>query len=170
MSQTMSHKSLGLTEATVRAKVAKLREEGLTNVNVLVVSTEWNPEYINQMTTLLVSELSSFSSQTFSINIVIRKVPGSWELPIGILKETKWQTYDVIIAVGVLIKGDTKHFEYISKSVFEGLMSLQLQIKIPIINGVLTVLNEEQIAPRIELAKGWAHSALMMCDVDSLLQ
>ena len=159
-----THKCLGLSESLVRDKISKWEEIGYSNLKVLVISTEWNTEYVDQLTTLLSSELASYSTTNFTVNIDHKKVPGSWELPIGILQASKWENYNVVVAVGVLIKGDTKHFEYIAKSVFEGLMSLQLQLKTPIINGVLTVLKEEQIVQRIELAKGWARSAIMMCE------
>ncbi len=61
------------------------------------------------------------------------------------------QYVDAIIAVGVLIKGETMHFEYIAEAVSRGLMEVQLQAKpdplmkrAPVVFGVLTVLNEEQ--------------------------
>lgn len=52
--------------------------------------------------------------------------------------------FDAIIAIGVLIKGETMHFEYIADAVTHGLMRVQLDSGVPVIFGVLTVLNEEQ--------------------------
>ncbi|CCJ29469.1 unnamed protein product [Pneumocystis jirovecii] len=52
--------------------------------------------------------------------------------------------FDSVIAIGVLIKGETMHFEYISDSVSHGLMKVQLDTGVPIVFGVLTVLNKEQ--------------------------
>jgi 6,7-dimethyl-8-ribityllumazine synthase len=51
---------------------------------------------------------------------------------------------DAIIAIGVLIKGETMHFEYISDAVSQGLMRVQLDVGVPVIFGLLTVLDEEQ--------------------------
>ncbi|KAG4305260.1 hypothetical protein PORY_001430 [Pneumocystis oryctolagi] len=56
--------------------------------------------------------------------------------------------FDSVIAIGVLIKGETMHFEYISDSVSHGLMKVQLDTGVPIVFGVLTVLNEEQALVR----------------------
>lgn len=56
--------------------------------------------------------------------------------------------FDAIIAVGVLIKGETMHFEYIADAVSQGLMRVQLDIGIPVIFGVLTVLDDEQAKSR----------------------
>ncbi|RPB05950.1 Lumazine synthase [Choiromyces venosus 120613-1] len=67
-------------------------------------------------------------------------------------------TFDAIIAIGVLIKGDTAHFEHIAESVSRGLMRVQLDFGVPVIFGLLTVLNEEQAKRRAGLtADGHNH-------------
>jgi 6,7-dimethyl-8-ribityllumazine synthase len=63
-------------------------------------------------------------------------------------------TFDAVIAIGVLIKGSTMHFEYISDAVTHGLMKVQLDSGIPVIFGVLTALTEEQALERAGLAAG----------------
>src|SRR4051794_191713 len=50
--------------------------------------------------------------------------------------------FDAIIAIGVLIKGETMHFEYIADAVSHGLMRVQLDAGVPVVFGLLTVLNE----------------------------
>lgn len=52
--------------------------------------------------------------------------------------------FDAVIAIGVLIKGSTMHFEYISDAVSHGLMKVQLEKDVPLIFGILTLLTEEQ--------------------------
>lgn len=59
-----------------------------------------------------------------------------------------------MIAIGVLIKGQTMHFEYIAESVSQGLMRIQLDSGVPLIFGLLTVLNEEQALARAGVSKG----------------
>jgi 6,7-dimethyl-8-ribityllumazine synthase len=56
--------------------------------------------------------------------------------------------FDAVIAVGVLIKGETMHFEYIADAVTHGLMRVQLDTGVPVIFGVLTVLNDDQALAR----------------------
>lgn len=58
---------------------------------------------------------------------------------------------DAIIAIGVLIKGSTMHFEYIADAVSHGLMRVQIDLGVPIIFGVLTCLSEEQAYTRAGL-------------------
>ncbi|KAI1436692.1 6,7-dimethyl-8-ribityllumazine synthase [Xylaria sp. CBS 124048] len=62
--------------------------------------------------------------------------------------------FDAIIAIGVLIKGETMHFEYISDAVSQGLMRVGLNLGVPVIFGVLTVLNDEQAKARAGLLSG----------------
>ncbi|KAL2212101.1 putative 6,7-dimethyl-8-ribityllumazine synthase [Sarocladium strictum] len=56
--------------------------------------------------------------------------------------------FDAVIAIGVLIKGETMHFEYIAEATTHGLMRVQLDTGVPVIFGVLTVLNDEQALAR----------------------
>jgi 6,7-dimethyl-8-ribityllumazine synthase len=62
--------------------------------------------------------------------------------------------FDAIIAVGVLIKGETMHFEYIADSASHGLMRVQLDTGVPVVFGVLTVLNDEQAQARAGITSG----------------
>ncbi|RDL34604.1 6,7-dimethyl-8-ribityllumazine synthase [Venustampulla echinocandica] len=62
--------------------------------------------------------------------------------------------FDAIIAIGVLIKGETMHFEYIAESVSHGLMRVQLDTGCPLIFGLLTVLDEEQAKARAGVSSG----------------
>ncbi|PGH18742.1 6,7-dimethyl-8-ribityllumazine synthase [Helicocarpus griseus UAMH5409] len=62
--------------------------------------------------------------------------------------------FDAIIAIGVLIKGETMHFEYIADAVSHALMRVQMEKNVPVIFGLLTVLNEQQGFARAGLGEG----------------
>ncbi|KAL9595086.1 MAG: hypothetical protein Q9219_006660 [cf. Caloplaca sp. 3 TL-2023] len=62
--------------------------------------------------------------------------------------------FDAIIAIGVLIKGETMHFEYIADATSHALMRVQLESGVPVIFGLLTVLNEEQAMARAGMKEG----------------
>lgn len=64
------------------------------------------------------------------------------------------QQFDALIAIGVLIKGETMHFEYIADSVSQGLMRVQLDTGVPVVFGLLTVLNEKQGLQRAGVIEG----------------
>jgi 6,7-dimethyl-8-ribityllumazine synthase len=80
------------------------------------------------------------------------------------------ERFDVAIAIGVLIKGETMHFEYIAEAVSNGLMRVSLDTGLPVIFGVLTVLTQEQAMERAGLVPGkthnhgvdWGHAAVEM--------
>ncbi|EWC46239.1 6,7-dimethyl-8-ribityllumazine synthase [Drechslerella stenobrocha 248] len=77
--------------------------------------------------------------------------------------------FDAIIAIGVLIKGETMHFEHIAESVSRGLMRVQLDFGVPVVFGLLTVLDEDQAKKRAGLTEGghnhgedWGDAAVEM--------
>jgi len=78
------------------------------------------------------------------INLI--KVPGVFEIPVIIAKNIK--KYDAFIALGCVIKGETPHFDFISKAAIDGIMRLSIESKKPIGNGIITCLNLKQALAR----------------------
>ena len=75
-------------------------------------------------------------------------VPGVFEIPFTISKNLK--KYDAFIALGCVIKGQTPHFDFISKSSIDAIMKLSIESKKPIGNGILTCLNKDQAVERAD--------------------
>ena len=73
-------------------------------------------------------------------------VPGVFEIPVVIAKNIK--RYDGFIALGCVIKGETPHFNFISKTTIEAIMKLSIESKKPIGNGILTCANIDQAKVR----------------------
>ena len=84
-------------------------------------------------------------------NIKIIEVPGSFEIPVVISKNIK--KYDGFVALGIIIKGETPHFDFISQSSINAIMQLSINSKKPIGNGIITTLNKKQAKFR-SLTKG----------------
>ena len=78
-------------------------------------------------------------------------VPGVFEIPFTISKNLK--KYDAFIALGCVIKGQTPHFDFISKSSIDAIMKLSIENKKPIGNGILTCLNKDQAFERADKTK-----------------
>lgn len=72
------------------------------------------------------------------------KVPGSFEIPYAAKIITASKKYDAVICLGVIIKGDTPHYQYISSEAAKGIATISLETGIPVIYGVLTVEDIEQ--------------------------
>ena len=82
----------------------------------------------------------------FKTNIIY--VPGVFEIPHVISKNVK--KFDAFIALGCVIKGETPHFDFISKSTIDAIMKLSIESKKPIGNGILTCLNKDQAVERAD--------------------
>ncbi|HNX49117.1 MAG TPA: 6,7-dimethyl-8-ribityllumazine synthase [Thermoanaerobaculaceae bacterium] len=91
-------------------------------------------------------------------DLTVARVPGAWELPMVADRLARSGKVDAVIALGVLIRGDTPHFEYIAAEVSKGLAQVGLGAGIPVSFGVLTTENLEQAIERSGTKagnKGW---------------
>ncbi|GAB6078190.1 6,7-dimethyl-8-ribityllumazine synthase [Hydrogenobaculum acidophilum] len=86
-------------------------------------------------------------------DITLVRVPGSWELPLACKKLAK-KDFDGILAVGVLIRGQTPHFDYIAAEVSKGLAMISLELEKPIAFGVITADSIEQAIERSGTKQG----------------
>jgi len=76
------------------------------------------------------------------------RVPGSFEIPLAVKQAALSKKYDGIVALGCVLRGETPHFEYISRVVSDGLQQVALETGIPVGFGVLTVDTVEQAMDR----------------------
>ena len=81
-------------------------------------------------------------------NIIIKHVPGSFELTLGAQFLAEYDDLDAVICLGCVIQGETPHFTYICQSVSQGITQLNLEYNVPFIFGVLTTLNQQQAVDR----------------------
>ncbi len=103
-------------------------------------------------------------------NIIHVKVPGSWEIPVAAGELARKEYIDAVIALGILIRGQTPHFDYIAAEVSKGLANLSLELRKPITFGVITADTLEQAIERTGTKhgnKGWeaALSAIEMANL-----
>ena len=133
-----------------------------SNYRILIVSTTWNREIIDVMQEDAISEL-----QGFNVNHIDSiEVPGAFELSQA--AEKFISSYDAVLALGTIIKGETYHFEVLAHETARSLSQVSISNKKPVIFGVLTTNNELQAKQRAEV-KGseYAKSLLMMIDLFS---
>ena len=133
-----------------------------SNYRILIVSTSWNREIIDVMQEDAISELQGFNVK----HIDSIKVPGAFELSQA--AEKFISSYDAVLALGTIIKGETYHFEVLAHETARSLSQVSISNKKPVIFGVLTTDNELQAKQRAEV-KGseYAKSLLMMIDLFS---
>lgn len=75
-------------------------------------------------------------------------VPGAFELPVACLKAAKSGDFDAVIALGIVIRGDTPHFEYVAGQAASGILQASMQSGIPVMFGVITADTMQQALDR----------------------
>jgi 6,7-dimethyl-8-ribityllumazine synthase len=117
-----------------------------------VVVSEWNEEITYSLKDACVETLIKHGANKEDIHVAF--VPGAFELPLGAKILFSQHQPDAIICIGCVIKGETKHDEYISNAVASGIMNLNLVSGIPVIFGVLTPNSMAQALDRAGGAHG----------------
>jgi len=112
--------------------------------------------YYKNISQGLVKSAKNEISKSIKINII--NVPGVFEIPVTIAKNIS--KYDGFLALGCVIKGQTPHFDFISKAAIEAIMKLSIQSKKPIGNGILTCLNMKQAIIRKKKGREAAQAVL----------
>ncbi len=87
-------------------------------------------------------------------DLLVVRVPGSFEIPLAARRLAKQGKYDAIICLGTVIQGDTPHYEYISNEVTKGIASVSLETGVPLAYGVLTADTVDQAIDRAGLKSG----------------
>jgi 6,7-dimethyl-8-ribityllumazine synthase len=111
---------------------------------VIIIRTEWNNDITAELERGCIETLQQFGTGTIKTHIV----PGAFELPFAARMVYNNSNIDAIIVLGCIIKGGTPHFDYVAKAVTEGITTLNIEMNIPVIFGVLTVNNKEQALER----------------------
>jgi len=111
-----------------------------------IIISDWNSEITDELLRGCRDTLSANGVTDEGIHVV--RVPGSFELPMGAKLLMGRTRFDAIICLGCVIKGETKHDEFISQSVANGIMQLSLMSNTPIIFGVVTPNTMEQARER----------------------
>jgi len=113
---------------------------------VTILVTSWHSKITEALLAGAERTLKESGNDLYSVV----RVPGAFELPLA----AKWaaeEDADAIIALGVVIRGETPHFDYVCDAATQGLTQVQLDFGVPIGFGLLTVDNEEQALDRAGL-------------------
>ena len=111
-----------------------------------VVYSEWNFEITNALKEGAVKTLLANGAK--EENILIKTVPGSFELTLGAQYLAEFTEVDAIICLGCVIQGETRHFDFICDAVAKGITDLNIKYNQPFIFGVLTPENQQQAIDR----------------------
>jgi 6,7-dimethyl-8-ribityllumazine synthase len=109
-----------------------------TGLNIVVIAGHWHEEITNG---LIAGATTALDESGASHRLV--RVPGSFELPVA-AKAALDAGADAVVALGVIIRGGTPHFEYVSDAATSGLTNVSIQTGKPVGFGVLTLDDEQQ--------------------------
>jgi len=111
-----------------------------------ILTSAWNSQITEALQQGAVNTLKAHGVK--DADIIIHKVPGSYELPQAAAYMIRELPVDAVICLGCLIQGETRHFEFISQAVANACMTIGLETYRPVIFGVLTTDTFEQAAQR----------------------
>lgn len=115
-------------------------------VRIAIVTTEWNDNITRRLTESAVATLKKHG--VGDEDCPVFTVPGAVELTFAASQLIEAELFDAIIVFGCVIRGGTPHFDYVCQSVTQGVTALNVDSPVPVIFGVLTVLDEQQALDR----------------------
>jgi len=111
-----------------------------------IVVSRWNDEFTSRLAAGAVEALNEVGADLGTIETF--HVPGAFELPLGCLKAAESGDFDAVVALGVVIRGDTPHFDYVAGQAAAGILQASMQTGVPVMFGVITADNVEQVIER----------------------
>ena len=110
-----------------------------------IVASEYNGEFVQGLIDHARRELEAISP---SFNVILLEVPGAFEIPLFVQEIATRGGIDAIIALGVIIEGETQHASLIASAITQSLLQISLAQRIPVIHEVLLVKDAEQAHAR----------------------
>ncbi len=126
----------------------------------VVVSKWYKKEYTEKM----LNEASDCFKKFGAKLEKIIWVPGSYELPLGAQKLID-KGLDAILVLGVVIRGETSHYDHVCSTTSNGIMKVSLDNKKPVIFGLLTCENHKQVKERLNKVEDWVRSTIEICEI-----
>ena len=102
-----------------------------------ILASRWNPRITDALVAGARKAFADNGVAEDAIDVV--RVPGAWELPLAAARLAKAGGHVALVALGCVVRGDTRHYEQVADGCSEGLMRVALDYRLPVCNGVLAV-------------------------------
>lgn len=137
-----------------------------------IIASRWNARITDVLVAGARQSLAGNGIADDAVDVI--RAPGAWELPLVAARLAAAGKHAAIIALGCVIRGDTRHYEHVADGCAEGLLRVSLDFRIPVLNGVLAVEQVEDAEARAGGSHGnkgeeAALSALEMVNLLELL-
>lgn len=111
-----------------------------------VIASRWNDSIVSRLIEGALAALADAGADLDAVPVL--RVPGSFEIPLAALKAAQSGRFDAVICLGVIIRGETPHFEYIAAEVARGIGEGGMKTGVPLLFGVITAENVNQAMER----------------------
>ncbi|QYR52690.1 6,7-dimethyl-8-ribityllumazine synthase [Lysobacter soyae] len=135
-----------------------------------IVASRWNSKITETLIEGARSALTGNGVSEAMIDVI--RVPGAWELPVVCATLAKAGAHSGIVALGCVIRGDTRHYEQVADGASNGLMQVQIDTGVPVANGVLAVEQFEDAEARAGGSHGnkGEEAAFVVLEMANLLE
>ena len=117
-----------------------------------IIASRWNPRIVEALIDGARRAFAEHGVGESAIDLI--RVPGAWEIPVAAQRIAPGRRYAAIIALGCVVRGDTRHYEHVADGCAQGLMRVALDNGVPVLNGVLAVERHEDAQARAGGAHG----------------
>jgi len=119
---------------------------GHDDARFAIIASRWNPGIVDA---LIDGARRAFAQAGVSEAAVdLLRVPGAWEIPMAAEKLALTERYAAIVALGCVVRGETRHYEHVADGCAQGLMRVALDCGVAVLNGVLAVERHEDAQAR----------------------
>lgn len=135
-----------------------------------ILASRWNPRITDA---LVAGARKAFADNGVAEAVIdVIRVPGAWELPVAAARIAATGTHVAIVALGCVVRGDTRHYEQVADGCSQGLMRVALDYRLPVCNGVLAVEAHEDAVKRAGGTHGnkGEEAALVAIEMAQLLE
>jgi 6,7-dimethyl-8-ribityllumazine synthase len=111
-----------------------------------IIASRWNPRITDALVAAAREAYAGNGVDEAALDVV--RVPGAWELPVAARELAMAGRHAAIVALGCVVRGDTRHYEQVADGTSDGLMRVALDTGVPVANGVLAVERYEDASAR----------------------
>jgi 6,7-dimethyl-8-ribityllumazine synthase len=111
-----------------------------------ILASRWNPRITDALVAGARRVFADHGVHADAVDVV--RVPGAWELPVVAAELAAAGRHAAIVALGCVVRGDTRHYEHVADRCADGLMRVSLDHRVPVCNGVLAVEQHEDAEKR----------------------
>ena len=111
-----------------------------------ILASRWNPRVTEALVAGARKAFRDNGVEDGAVDLV--RVPGAWELPLVAARLAAAKSHVAVVALGCVVRGDTRHYEHVADRCAEGLMRVALDHRLPVLNGVLAVERFEDAEAR----------------------